>query len=70
VKTIDIQKTTLASCVRDAQSERILITHDGDPVALIVGLDGLDEEQIQLGASDRFWNCFASVESGRTLRSG
>ncbi len=31
------------------------MTRGGNPVALVVGVEGLDEEQTQLGASDEFW---------------
>jgi hypothetical protein len=33
----------------------VLVTRDGLPVALVVGLEGLDEEQAQHGSSDEFW---------------
>lgn len=35
--------------------EPVLITRGGRPVALVVGLAGLDEDQLQLGASDKSW---------------
>jgi antitoxin (DNA-binding transcriptional repressor) of toxin-antitoxin stability system len=34
----------------------VLITKKGEPVALVVGLDGLDAEQVELGSSSKFWN--------------
>ncbi len=55
MKTVDIQHTSLDACVTDAQSDRVVITRGGSPVALVVGVEGLDEEQVQLGASDAFW---------------
>ena len=55
MKTVDIQQTSLDACVTDAQSDRVVITRGGSPVALVVGVEGLDEEQVQLGASDAFW---------------
>ncbi len=55
MKTVDIQHTSLDACVTDAQSDRVVVTRGGSPVALVVGVEGLDEEQIQLGASDAFW---------------
>jgi hypothetical protein len=45
VKTVDIQETNLDACVFDAQSDRVVITCGGNPVALVVGIEGLDEEQ-------------------------
>ena len=55
MKTVDIQQTSLDACVTDAQSDKVMITRGGSPVALVVGVEGLDEEQVQLGASDAFW---------------
>ena len=55
MKTIDLDQTNLAECVQAAQCERIVITRGGKPVALIVGVNGLDEEQLELGSSDEFW---------------
>ena len=55
MKTIDIHETNLDACVVDAQSDRVIITREGNPVAIVVGVQGLDEEQAQLGASDEFW---------------
>lgn len=52
VKTVEVSRARLDSCVEDAQKERIVLTRDGQPVALLIGLD---EEQRQLGSRDRFW---------------
>jgi len=53
VKTVELDKTHLESCVADAQDDQVLLTRDGKPVALLIGLD---EEQEQLGRSERFWS--------------
>lgn len=55
MKTISIEQATLDGCISDAQRERVVITKNGVPVALVVGVEGLDEEQLQLGVSDEFW---------------
>ena len=52
MKTLDVRQAQIESCVADAQQERVVLTRNGEPVALVIGLD---EEQRQLGASDRFW---------------
>ncbi len=67
VKTFEMEKTTLDACVREAQVDRVLVTRDGQPVALVVGLEGLDEEQIQLGSSDKFWKLIAQRREQRTV---
>lgn len=67
MKTVDIQQTSLDACVNDAQSERVIVTRGGDPIALVVGVQGLDEEQIALGASDRFWRLISERRKEKTL---
>lgn len=52
---IDLKGANLDTCVIDAQCERVVITRKGKPIALIVGVEGMDEEQLQLGSSDKFW---------------
>ena len=67
MKTVDIQETNLDACVLDAQSDRIIIMRGGNPVALVVGVQGLDEEQTQLGASDAFWKLISARRKEPTL---
>jgi len=67
MKTVDIQETNLDACVVDTQSDRVVIMRGGNPVALVVGVQGLDEEQIQLGASDEFWKLISQRRKEPTL---
>ena len=67
MKTVDIQSTNLDACVVDAQSDRIIVTRGGNPVVLVVGVEGLDEEQAQLGASDKFWKLISERRKEPTL---
>jgi antitoxin (DNA-binding transcriptional repressor) of toxin-antitoxin stability system len=67
MKTVDIEQATLDACVQDAQRERIVITRSGIPVALIVGIEGMDEEQVQLGSSDEFWRLIAERRRQKTM---
>ena len=41
--------------VSQAQQERVVIVREGRPVALIVGVEGMDPEQLELGSSATFW---------------
>ena len=59
MKRVILGETTLDSCVDDAQRERVLILREGKPIAFVVGVEGLDEEQIALGSSDSFWSLIA-----------
>jgi antitoxin (DNA-binding transcriptional repressor) of toxin-antitoxin stability system len=55
MKTIGLKQATLDVCIKNAQQERVVITRNGKPIALIVGVEGMDKEQLQLGSSDKFW---------------
>ncbi len=55
MKTIALEQATFDVCLDDAQRERVMITRAGKPVALLIGLEGFDEEQLELGYSDKFW---------------
>jgi antitoxin (DNA-binding transcriptional repressor) of toxin-antitoxin stability system len=65
--TIDIKKGTLEGCVSKAQSQRVVVTRKGAPVALVVGLEGLDKKQIELGSSDKFWKFIQSRRRQKTV---
>jgi antitoxin (DNA-binding transcriptional repressor) of toxin-antitoxin stability system len=67
MKTLGIEQATLDVCVREAQGERVLVTRDGRPVAMIVGLAGLDEDQLQLGASEKFWQLITTRRKQRAV---
>lgn len=67
MKTIGIDQTSLDACVRDAQQERVILTRGGVPVAMVVGLEGFDAEQLELGSSDAFWKLIAERRGQRTM---
>jgi prevent-host-death family protein len=55
VKVIEIDEANIKECVKEAQSERVVLTRRGKPIAVIAGVEGMDLEQITLGHSDEFW---------------
>jgi antitoxin (DNA-binding transcriptional repressor) of toxin-antitoxin stability system len=67
MKLVSLENAILDICVRDAQHERVVITSEGKPVALIVGVEGMDEEQLELGASDKFWNLITERRNQDTI---
>ncbi len=67
MKTIVLEQATLDSCVREAQADRVVVTRDGVPVALVIGVEGLDEEQVKLGSSDEFWRLIVERRRQKTL---
>jgi antitoxin (DNA-binding transcriptional repressor) of toxin-antitoxin stability system len=67
MKRVSLEQTTLDTCVRDAQRERVVITRKGKPVALMVGVEGMDEEQLELGASDQFWKLITERRTQKAI---
>jgi antitoxin (DNA-binding transcriptional repressor) of toxin-antitoxin stability system len=67
VKVIGVQEANLEECIKDAQRERVVVTRKGKPVALIVGVQGLDLVQIELGHSDEFWQLIRERRGQRTI---
>jgi len=46
MKIVELEQTSLNTCINEARRERIVVTRQGKPVALIIGID---EEQLELG---------------------
>jgi prevent-host-death family protein len=67
VKVIQIDDSDIKECVKDAQHERVLLTQRGKPVAVIVGVAGMDLEQIALGHSDDFWHLIRERRGQKTV---
>ena len=67
MKTIGLEHATLELCIKDARRERVVLTRKGKPVALVVGVEGMDEEQVQLGSSDKFWTLIEKRRRQRTI---
>jgi len=65
MKTVQIEQTDLQNCVSQAQQERLLVTQDGQPVALVIGVD---KEQLELGQDAAFWQLIAERRSQKSLR--
>ena len=67
MKIVGIQDANLEKCVRQAQRERVVLTRKGKPIAVLVGVKGLDWEQIELGHSDEFWSLIRARRGQRTI---
>ena len=67
MKTIGLEHATLDACIKDARHERVVITRKGKPIALVVGVEGLDEEQLQLGSSEKFWTLIETRRKQKTI---
>lgn len=54
-------------CISEAQRDKVIITENNKPVAVIIGVAGMDEEQLQLSTSDRFWKLMAERRGQKTI---
>ena len=67
MKTVPMEDATLDRCVDEAQQERVILTRNGQPIALVVGVDGMDEEQILLSSSPEFWELIEESRGQKTI---
>jgi len=67
MKTISFENASLDTCINDAQDERIVIMRNGKPVVLMVGVEGMDKEQLQLGSSEKFWTLITERRKQKTM---
>jgi antitoxin (DNA-binding transcriptional repressor) of toxin-antitoxin stability system len=67
MRQIGVEGADLETCVSRAQQERLVITRKGKPVALLVGIEGMDPEQVELGSSERFWKLIVERRRQRTM---
>jgi antitoxin (DNA-binding transcriptional repressor) of toxin-antitoxin stability system len=67
MKVVTVEQGDLAACITHAKSDRIVITRGGRPIALILGLEGLDQEQVRLGMSDEFWHMIDERRQDMTM---
>lgn len=57
----------LQDSVRSAQQEQILITENGEPIALLVGLENIDLEEWDLQLSPEFWQTISHRRQRPTI---
>ena len=67
MKTIGLEHATLETCIKDARRDRVVVTRKGKPVALVLGVEGLDEEQLQLGSSEKLWTLIEERRRQKTI---
>jgi antitoxin (DNA-binding transcriptional repressor) of toxin-antitoxin stability system len=67
MKVISIQKANLVKCIDEAKRDRVVLTRNGKPIVLLVGVEGMDLEQIELGHSDEFWKLIRKRRRQKTI---
>ena len=69
MKTIsvrDLQKQ-IRSVVETAQDDQVVITRNGQPVAVMVGVEGVDWETVAVETSRSFWKEIARRRGQKTI---
>ncbi len=56
MKVLCLKNLKWTECIQKAQTEEIVLTKDGKPVVLMVGVEGMDLEQVALGQADKLWH--------------
>jgi antitoxin (DNA-binding transcriptional repressor) of toxin-antitoxin stability system len=67
MKTIGLEHATLETCIKGARRDRVVVTRKGKPVALVLGVEGMDEEQLQLASSEKFWKLIEERRRQKTI---
>ena len=67
MKVVPLKDANLQKCVSAAKREDVVITQRGKPVAMLVGVAGLDLEQIELGRCEKFWKLVRRWRGQKTL---
>jgi prevent-host-death family protein len=68
--TLRDARSHLSAVIEEANTERVLITSHGRPAALVIGVAGLDTEEVLLVSNPNFWKMIEeSRRKDRTLTS-
>jgi len=65
--TLEQLSEQLQDYVRSTQGEQILITDNGKPIALLLGLENTDPEQLNLQLSAQFWEMISDRRKRPTV---
>lgn len=55
MKTLEANDVIRESFLNASEEDKIIVTKNGTPIGVYFGIHGLDQEQIELGLSDKFW---------------
>ena len=67
MKSLLVEDTTLDVCLAEARHDRVVLTRNGRPIAILVSVDGMDEEQIRLSTSPEFWALMEESRRQKTI---
>ena len=62
-------KSGLSATLDEAQHERVLITRNGKPSAIIIGVEGREFEDVMLMSNPKFWEMIEASRRNPTTYS-
>lgn len=60
-------QSDLDGILDSAQEEKIVILRGGKPSAVVIGLEGYDEEDLKLASSPEFWQLLRERRGGKMI---
>lgn len=60
-------KAGLSAALDEAQHERVLITRNGKPSAIVIGVEGHEYEDVLLMSNPRFWEMIEASRQDPTM---
>jgi prevent-host-death family protein len=69
VKTINVRdlQQKIRKCIEVAQTERVVVTRHGKPVALVTGVEGYDWEDLYWATNESFWKMIERRRHGKEI---
>ena len=68
MKTVNVRnlQKKIAECVDLAQKERVVVTRNGRPAAILIGVEGQDWEDVVYQTSPAFWKMIEERRKEKT----
>jgi len=67
MKIVDILDADWQECAKEAQRNGVVITCKGKPLVVLVGVQGMDIEQVEQCYSDKFWQLMKEARGQKTI---
>lgn len=69
MKTVDVKvlNLKLEKCLREAQKDDVVVTRNGKPLVVMLGVKGKDLEQVELGLDPEFWKMIQRRRKQKTI---
>lgn len=69
MKTINVRnlQKKIRICVDRSQKDHIVVTRNGEPTAVIIGVKGMDWERLALQMSSSFWKAIEKRRKEKTI---